>query len=81
MHSSHIACVTHREWAAPRCVICGRKPSDAHHLGFAQPRALGKKVDEFTVPLCREHQGALHRRADEARWWKDAGIDAITHRS
>jgi hypothetical protein len=23
------------------CVVCGREPSDAHHLGFAQPRALG----------------------------------------
>jgi hypothetical protein len=58
--------------------VCGRKPSDAHHLRFAQPRALGRKVsDEFTVPLCREHHGELHRRSDDARWWKDAGIDAI----
>jgi hypothetical protein len=30
--------------------------------------------DEFTVPLCREHHG---RRSDDARWWKDAGIEAI----
>jgi hypothetical protein len=28
-----------------------------------------EKVDEFAVPLCREHQGALHRRGDEARSW------------
>jgi hypothetical protein len=29
---------------------CGRQPDDPHHLGFAQPRALGRKVsDEFTV--------------------------------
>ena len=36
------------------CVICGRSPSDAHHIRFAQPRALGHKVsDEFTIPLCR----------------------------
>ena len=34
------------------CVVCGREPSDAHHLRFAQPRALGRKVsDEFTVPF------------------------------
>jgi hypothetical protein len=34
------------------CLICGRSPSDAHHLRFAQHRALGRKVsDEFTV--CR----------------------------
>jgi hypothetical protein len=30
------------------CLICGRQPSDPHHLRFAQPRALGLKVsDEF----------------------------------
>src|SRR5262249_55128072 len=34
------------------CLVCGRKPSDPHHLRFAQPRALGRKAsDEFTVPL------------------------------
>ncbi|WP_375775704.1 ERF family protein [Bradyrhizobium sp. ma5] len=38
------------------CLICKQTPSDAHHLKFAQPRALGRKVsDEFTVPLCRAH--------------------------
>src|SRR5258708_337830 len=36
------------------CLACGRNPSDAHHLKFAQQPALGRKVsDEFTVPLCR----------------------------
>ena len=69
----------HREFVATQaCVVCGRKPSDAHHLRFAQPRALGRKVsDEFTVPLCREHHRELHRRGDEPKWWKDAGVDAI----
>jgi hypothetical protein len=38
------------------CLACGRIPSDAHHLRFAEQRALGRKVsDEFTVPLCRLH--------------------------
>ncbi len=38
------------------CVICGRAPSHAHHLRFAQPRAMGLKVsDEYTVPLCSGH--------------------------
>jgi hypothetical protein len=33
------------------CLICGRRPADAHHLRFAQSRALSRKVsDEFTVP-------------------------------
>ena len=44
------------------CLICGRQPSDPHHLRFAQSRALGRKVsDEFTVPLCRGHHREVHR--------------------
>jgi hypothetical protein len=58
------------------CLVCGRRPSDAHHLGFAQSRALSRKVgDEFTVPLCRGHHRELHRSGDEATWWNKAGID------
>jgi hypothetical protein len=58
------------------CLVCGRRPADAHHLRFAQSRALGRKVsDEFTVPLCRGHHREVHRCGDEAAWWKKAGID------
>jgi hypothetical protein len=58
------------------CLICGRRPSDPHHLRFAQHRALGRKVsDEFTVPLCRGHHREVHHCGDEAGWWKKAGID------
>ena len=58
------------------CLICGRRPADAHHLRFAQSRTLGRKVsDEFTVPLCRGHHREVHRGGDEAAWWKKAGID------
>ncbi len=58
------------------CLICGRQPSDAHHLRFAQHPALGRKVsDEFTVPLCRGHHREVHRCGDEAAWWNSAGID------
>jgi hypothetical protein len=60
------------------CLLCGRKPSDPHHLGFTQPRALGRKVsDEFAVPLCRGHHRAVHRSRDERAWWRQAGIDPI----
>jgi hypothetical protein len=58
------------------CLVCGRQPSDAHHLRFAQQSALGRKVsDEFTVPLCRGHHREIHRFGDEAAWWHQFRID------
>ena len=60
------------------CLRCGRRPSDPHHIRFAQNRALGRKVsDEFTVPLCRGHHREVHRSGDEAKWWLAAGIDPM----
>jgi hypothetical protein len=60
------------------CLVCGRRPSDAHHLRFMQPRALGRRVsDEFAVPLCRTHHRVLHRRGDEPAWWREANLDPV----
>jgi len=65
-----------RHVAKQPCLICGRRPSDPHHLRFAQSRALGRKAsDEFTVPLCRGHHREVHRCSDEATWWKKAGVE------
>jgi len=64
--------------ASQPCLICARTPSQAHHLRFAQPRALGRKVsDEFTVPLCATHHHELHMRGNERQWWQDKGIEPI----
>jgi hypothetical protein len=64
--------------ARQACLVCGRRPSDPHHLRYVQPRALGRKVsDEFAVPLCRVHHRAVHRAGDERGWWKVSGIDPI----
>ena len=58
------------------CLVCGRRPADAHHLRFAQSPALGRKVsDEFIVPLCRGHHREIHRSGDELAWWNKVGID------
>jgi hypothetical protein len=58
------------------CLVCGRVPSEPHHLRFAEPRALGRKVsDEFTVPLCRAHHRELHNRGNERAWWDALKID------
>jgi ERF superfamily len=60
------------------CLVCGRVPSDPHHLTFTQPRALGSRVsDEFTVPVCRIHHRELHRSGDEAAWWQKLNIDPL----
>jgi hypothetical protein len=60
------------------CLVCGRLPSDPHHLRFAQPRGLGYRVsDEFTVPVCRIHHRELHRSGDEAAWWQKLNIDPL----
>jgi hypothetical protein len=67
-----------RQVAKQPCIVCGRKPSDPHHLRHMQPRALGRKTsDEYVVPLCRVHHREMHRAADERAWWKKAGIDPI----
>jgi ERF superfamily len=65
--------------SAQPCLICGRRPTDAHHLRFAQPRALGRRVsDEYTVPLCRSHHRALHRHGDEPAWWEANKVDPVS---
>jgi hypothetical protein len=69
----------HRKFVSRQaCLVCGRTPSDAHHLTFMQPRALGHRVsDEFTVPVCRTHHRELHRQGDEAAWWDKVHIDPL----
>jgi hypothetical protein len=69
----------HRRFVSKQpCLVCGRTPAEPHHLRFAQPRALGRKVsDEFTVPVCRLHHRELHRNGDEAAWWAGLSIDPV----
>lgn len=69
-NKAHLAFV-----ATQPCLVCQRTPCDAHHLKFAQPKALGRKVsDEFTVPLCRAHHNDLHRHSNEPAWWANLKI-------
>jgi hypothetical protein len=64
--------------AKQACIVCGRKHSDPHHLGFMQPRAMGRKAsDEYVVPLCRIHHRDVHRVSDEPAWWRQVGVDPV----
>jgi Rad52/22 family double-strand break repair protein len=60
------------------CLICGRRPSQAHHVRFAQSKGLSLKVsDEFTVPLCAIHHSENHTTGDERKWWEQHKIDPL----
>jgi hypothetical protein len=76
-HNMWVRDKEHRKFVSSQaCLICGRQPSDPHHLRSAQPRALGRKVsDEFTVPLCRIHHREVHRGGDEPAWWNRFAVD------
>jgi hypothetical protein len=64
--------------AAQPCLVCGRTPSDPHHIKFAEQRGMGRKVsDRFTVPICRLHHRELHRRGNERAWWQKQAIDPL----
>ena len=64
--------------ASQPCLICGRAPSDPHHIKFAEQLAMGRKVnDRFTVPICRLHHRELHRKGNERAWWEKQEIDPL----
>jgi hypothetical protein len=65
------------------CLVCGRSPSHAHRIRYAQPRGLGLKLsDEFTVPLCAIHHHQIHTTGKEREWWEECNVDslAVAHR-
>jgi hypothetical protein len=59
-----IRCKEHLRFVASQpCLICGRSPSHAHHVRYAQSHGLSLKVsDEFTVPLCAKPPQHPHDR-------------------
>jgi DNA recombination protein Rad52 len=72
-------CKEHLRFVASQpCLICGRIPSHAHHVRYAQSRGLSLKVsDEFTVPLCAIHHHHIHTTGKEREWWQERDIDPL----
>ena len=77
--SKRIRCKEHLRFVASQpCLICGRVPSHAHHVRYAQSKGLSLKVsDEFTVPLCAIHHHHLHTTGKEHEWWQEHKIDPL----
>ena len=74
-----IRCKEHLRFVASQpCLICGRSPSHAHHVRYAQSKGLSLKVsDEFTVPLCAIHHHQIHTTGEERGWWRERNIDPL----
>ena len=74
-----IRCKEHLRFVASQpCLICGRSPTHAHHVRYAQSKGLSLKVsDEFTVPLCAIHHHHIHTTGKEREWWQERNIDPI----
>jgi hypothetical protein len=74
-----IRCKEHLRFVASQpCLICGRMPSHAHHVRYAQSRGVSLKVsDEFTVPLCAIHHHHIHTTGNEREWWRERNIDPV----
>jgi hypothetical protein len=48
--------------AQQACLVCGRKPSDPHHLGFTQPRAWWRQAGIDPMKIARRLWKATHGR-------------------
>ena len=74
-----VRCKEHLRFVASQpCLICGRLPSQAHHVRYAGSRGLGLKVsDEFAVPLCTIRHHHIHTTGREREWWQERKIDPL----
>jgi hypothetical protein len=74
-----IRCKEHLRFVASQpCLICGRSPSHAHHIRYAQSKGFSLKVsDEFTVPLCAIHHHQIHTTGKEREWWQERNVDPL----
>jgi hypothetical protein len=67
--------------SSARCIFCGRRPIDWHHL-TGRAVAEGEYLDpELVVPFCRRHHSREHvLLADKGLEWLPDGDDSLVHR-
>ena len=60
------------------CIVCGRTPSEAHHIRFAQPRrSAARSATNTRSRSVGLHHRDLHGYGDEASWWAAVNIDPL----
>ena len=65
----------------PRCVFCGRRPIDWHHLTGRPAPDAGYFDVGLVVPLCRRHHSREHvLLADRHLEWLPPGVGPVVHR-
>ena len=63
--------------ASQPCIVCGRTPSETHHIRFAQPRARPqgqRRVHHSNLPTSSPRAAEL---VDEASWWAGVSIEPL----
>ena len=62
------------------CAICGTDQDiQAHHITYAEPRALGRKnSDRYVVPICPLHHYELHQLGEKS-YWKNKGLEPLIY--
>lgn len=59
------------------CLVCGRSPSEAHHLLRGRERGVSLKAgDDWVVPLCNQHHRQLHEDGNEEIFFALEGVNA-----
>ncbi len=62
------------------CAVCGTDQDiQAHHITYAEPRALGRKnSDRYVVPICPLHHYELHQLGEKS-YWKNKGLEPLIY--
>ena len=62
------------------CAVCGTDQDiQAHHITYAEPRALGRKnSDKYVIPICAVDHFKLHHYGEKS-YWKKKGLEPLIY--